>query len=109
MNLAGATVGTAHVRFLAAMVDGELAAKLNRAITNNNEIVALSAADRKHLLEVLTETTTGGLLELRTVLAKQDADTRKREAQADRLRHAQARTRQRDGAAIDPVAGDRET
>ena len=24
----------------------------NRAITNHNEIVALSAADRKHLLEV---------------------------------------------------------
>ena len=88
MNLAGATVGTAHVQFLASLVDGELAAKLNRAITNNNEIVALTAADRKHLLEVLSETTTGGLLELRTVLAKQNADTRKREAQADRLRHA---------------------
>jgi len=111
MNLAGATVGKAHVQSLAAMVDGELAAKLNRAITNNNEIVALSAAERKRLLEVLTESTPGGLLELRTVLAKQCADTRKREAQADRLRHDQDRRLQRDSAAaLDaPVVVDGET
>ena len=98
MNLAGATVRTEHVRFLAAMVDGELAAKLNRAITNNNEIVALSAADRKHLLEVLTETTPGALLELRTVLVKQRSDELKREAQAagsdaTRTGHAAPRVR----------------
>lgn len=101
MNLAGVTVGTAHVQVLAAMVDGELAAKLTRAITNNNEIVALSAADRTHLLAVLTETTPGGLLELRSALARQSTDRRKREAQGDRLRHAQAQTRRRDTAAPD--------
>ena len=74
MNLAGATVRTEHVQFLAAMVDGELEAKLNRAITNNNKIVALSSADRTHLLDVLSETTPGALLELRTVLVKQHND-----------------------------------
>ena len=112
MNLAGATVATAHVRFLATMVDGELAAKLNRAITNNNEIVALSAADRTHLLAVLTETTPGGLLELRSVLTKHSAATRKREAQADRLRRDEERRRRPDdGAAASdaPVAVDRQT
>jgi hypothetical protein len=112
MNLAGATVATAHVRFLATMVDGELAAKLNRAITNNNEIVALSAADRTHLLAVLSETTPGGLLELRSVLTKHSAATRKREAQADRFRRDEDRRRLRDdGAAAPdaPLAVDRQT
>ena len=112
MNLAGATVGTAHVRFLATMVDGELAAKLNRAISNNNEIVALSAADRTHLLAVLSETTPGGLLELRSVLTKHSAATRKREAQADRFRRDDDRRRRRDdGAAAPdaPLAVDRQT
>jgi hypothetical protein len=99
MNLAGATVRTEHVQFLAAMVDGELAAKLNRAITNNNNIVALSSADRTHLLNVLNETTPGALLELRTVLVKQSANERKREAQADQLRLNQDRTRRRGAAA----------
>jgi hypothetical protein len=104
MNLAGATVATAHVRFLATMVDGELAAKLNRAISNDNEIVALSADDRTHLLAVLTETTPGGLLELRSVLTKHSAATRKRDAQADRLRIGEERRRRNDGGAAAPDA-----
>ena len=110
MNLAGVTVGTAQVQVLAAMVDGELAAKLTRATTNNNEIVALSAADRTHLLAVLTETTPGGLVELRSVLVKQSAATRKRDAQTASLQRNQDRTRQRDPAApLDaPVAVDGE-
>ena len=85
MNLAGANVGTEDVQFLATMVDGELAAKLKRAITVNNKIFALSAADRTHLQHVLSESPPGGLLELRAVLVKQSADQRKREAQADDL------------------------
>ena len=99
MNLAGATVGTAHVEFLAAMVDEELAAKLTRAITNDNKIVALSSDDREHLLAVLTETAPGGLLELRSLLLKQSAATRKREAQTDRQRRNQDRERRPEPAA----------
>jgi hypothetical protein len=99
MNLAGATVRTEHVQFLAAMVDGELEAKLNRAITNNNKIVALSSADRTHLLDVLSETTPGALLELRTVLVKQHNDALKREAHDARLRRDQDRIRRGDNAA----------
>ena len=87
------------MQFLAAMVDGDLEAKLNRAITNNNEIVALSSADRTHLLDVLSETTPGALLELRTVLVKQRSDALKREAHDARLRRDQDRIRHADNAA----------
>jgi hypothetical protein len=62
MNLAGNTVRKEHVLLLAALVDGELAAKLNRALIYNNTIVALSPADCEHVLAVLGETPPGGLL-----------------------------------------------
>jgi hypothetical protein len=110
MNLSGATVRKEHVLSLAAMVDGDLAAKLNRAIANGNTIVALSAVDRQQLLKVLDGTTPGGLLELRNVLVKQDALERRREAQADRVRRDQERIRSRDpgreGAAAPDDLGD---
>jgi hypothetical protein len=110
MNLSGATVRKEHVLSLAAMVDGDLAAKLNRAIANGNTIVALSAVDRQQLLKVLDGTTPGGLLELRNVLVKQDALERRREAQADRVRRDQERLRSRDpgreGAAAPDDLGD---
>ena len=95
MNLAGVTMRTEHVQFLAALVDDDLAAKLNRAITNNNDIVALSAADREHLLELLSEATPGALIELRNVLVKQRSLELKRDAHSTRIRHDQARARSR--------------
>jgi hypothetical protein len=112
MNLAGATVREEDVRFLAALVDGELAAKLDRAITNDNTIVALSAADREHALAVLGETPPGGLLELRSLLMKQGDNARRRDAHAQRLRRDQRRTGNRDldregAAAADAVDGAR--
>jgi hypothetical protein len=93
MNLAGAAVREEHVRLLATMVNDELAAKLERAITNNNTIIALSPADRQQLLAVFDKSTPGGLLELRNVLIKQGDHARRREAQADRQRRDQARIR----------------
>ena len=95
MNLSGTTVRNEHVLCLAAMVDGELAAKLNRAVANDNTIVALSEGDRQRLLEVLAKNTPGGLLELRKVLVKQGDNARRREVHSDRLRRDQERTRSR--------------
>jgi hypothetical protein len=110
MNLAGATVRKEHVLLLAALVDGELAAKLNRAVFNNNTIVALSAADREHVLAVLGETPPGGLSELRTVLVKQGDHARRREAHVHRQRRELERMRSRNPgreapSALDAIGG----
>ena len=59
MNLSGTTLRREHVQSLAAMVDGELAEKLNRAVADDNTIVAPSEPDRQQLLKVLYESTPG--------------------------------------------------
>ena len=107
MNLSGATVRNEHVLSLATMVDGELGAKLNRAIANSNTIVALSAADRERLLEVLAKNTPGGLLELRNVLIKQGDNARRREVHSDRHRRDLERRRRnpRGAASLGAVDG----
>jgi hypothetical protein len=53
--LSGSAVRADNVHLLATMLDGdELATKLERAITNNNTIVALSIADRERIVAVIT-------------------------------------------------------
>lgn len=71
MILSGSAVRADNVHLLATMLDGdELATKLERAITNNNTIVALSIADRERIVAVITGGP-AGFAELRRVLVTQ--------------------------------------
>ena len=79
MILAGSTVRTENVELLASMLDGELAAKLRRAVENDNSIVALSNAEREQIVTVLADRPPQ-FVELRTVLVAQLAKLKKHEA-----------------------------
>ena len=93
MILAGSTIRKENVELLATMLDGELAAKLKRAVQNDNSIVALSIADRERIVTALADRPSQ-FVELRTVLVAQLAKHRKHEAQTrgmTRARHAHER------------------
>jgi hypothetical protein len=94
MNLAGSEVRSANVQLLANMLDGELAAKLERSIANNDKIVALTLDDRHRIVEIL-ETPPFGLVELRTVLMAQLRKQKERALQEERSRLSQKMARQR--------------
>ncbi len=86
MILSGSTVSSENVQLLAAMLDGdELATKLERALTNNNTIVALSIADRERIMAVVADGP-AGFAELRRVLATQLERHHEREAQVRQLK-----------------------
>ena len=88
MVLAGVTVRNEHVQLLARLLDGEeLAVKLTRAITNGNDLVGLSSADRQ-LIVMALDPTPSGLAELRQMLVKQLRQTQEREAREERSREA---------------------
>jgi hypothetical protein len=89
MNLAGNTVRKEHVLLLAALVDGELAAKLNRALINNNTIVALSPANVSTCWRCSAKPRPAVSSELRSVLMKQGESARRR---GDSSRRATPRT-----------------
>ena len=95
MIVGGATLRPDNVRMLAAMLDGELAAKLERAVVHENSIVALTLADREAILAALEEEAPTALLELQNVLVKQIAQQRRKEAQDAQTRRNQARAQQR--------------
>jgi hypothetical protein len=81
------------VQLLATMLQGdELATKLERAITNNNTIVALSIADRERIVAVIADGP-AGFAELRSVLVTQLRKHHEREAQVRRLRLDRERLR----------------
>jgi hypothetical protein len=90
LSLCGVAVRADKVRVLAARVGrGELAQKLERAVANDNTIVALNVEERQRLVEVLDEAP-GSLPDLRHALVAQlkrlsDAERRQRQ-----LRHDQA-------------------
>ena len=87
MILAGSDVRTENVQLLATMLDGdELATKLERAIANQNSIVALSLDDRRRIVAVLAADPPSGLAELRTTLVAQLKKHKEREAQEERTR-----------------------
>ncbi len=72
MILSGAPVRTDNVELLASMLDGDqLAVKLERAVVNENSLVALSLDDRRRIVAVLAGDAPGGLTELQSVLVKQ--------------------------------------
>jgi hypothetical protein len=90
MHLSGVAVRTAQVRLLAGLLDGDdLAAKLELAVENGNDLVALSPSDRVRIVDVLPDSPPAGLAELRSVLVRQLQQARDREAQAARSREAQ--------------------
>ena len=92
MVLSGFTVRTEHVQLLARMLDGDdLAAKLERAIVNENSLVALSLEDRNRIVDVLAVETPAGLAELRSVIVAQLKKHKEREAQGERMRLNQGR------------------
>ncbi len=75
------------------MLEGdELATKLERAITNNNTIVALSIADREQIVAMIADGP-AGFAELRRVLVTQLEKHHEREAQVGRLRLDRERLR----------------
>ena len=93
MILSGSAVRTDNVQLLATMLQGdELATKLERAITNNNTIVALSIADRERIVAVIAAGP-AGFAELRSVLVTQLRKHHEREAQVRRLRLDRERLR----------------
>ena len=93
MILSGSTVRTDNVQLLATMLQGdELAEKLERAITNNNTIVALSVADRERIVAVVADGP-GGFAELRNVLLTQLKKHHEREAQVRQLKRDRERLR----------------
>ena len=80
------------------MFDGEeLAAKLERAVTNGNTIVALSLADRQRVVAVLADDAPSGFAELRRVLVKQLAQHEEREKSVRQRFHDERARRQREG------------
>ncbi len=86
MNIAGVTVRPESVQLLAKMLGGELGAKLDRAVANNNSIVSVNRTDRERIVAVLGDEMPAGLGELRSVLVKQLARHQRQDAQ-----HQQAR------------------
>jgi hypothetical protein len=88
--LSGSTVRSENVQLLAAMLDGgELATKLERALTNNNTIVALSIADRERIVAVVADGP-AGFAELRRVLVTQLDKHHERETQVRHLKRESA-------------------
>ena len=100
MILSGSTVRTDNVHLLATMLQGdELATKLERAITNDNTIVALSVTDRERIVAVLADGP-AGFAELHRVLVTQLKKHHEREAQGRVLRLERERLR-REGESLD--------
>ena len=90
MHLSGVAVRTDQVQLLAGLLNGDdLAAKLELAVKNSNDLVSLSPSDRARIIDVLPDPPPSGLAELRTVLVKQLKQARDRETQAARSREAQ--------------------
>ena len=93
MMLSGSTVRSENVQLLAAMLHGdELATKLERALTNNNTIVALSIADRERIVAVVADGPVG-FAELRRMLVTPLDKHHEREAQVRQLKRDRERVR----------------
>ena len=90
MHLSGVAVRIDQVRLLSGLLKGDdLATKLDLAVKNRNDLVALSPSDRARIVDVLPDPPPSGLAELRTVLVKQLKQARDRETQAARSLEAQ--------------------
>ena len=84
VSLCGVPVRVESVRALAGMLDGdELGEKLERAVANNNAIVALSVPERERIVHVL-ERAPAGLASLRAEMSAQLKRRRDQEAKLER-------------------------
>lgn len=91
MILSGLTVRTENVQLLANMLQGDQPAeKLERAITNDNTIVALSVADRERIVAAVADGP-AGFTDLRNVLVTQLKKHHEREAQVRQLKRDRER------------------
>jgi hypothetical protein len=87
VSLCGVAVRVENVLLLADKLGGdELAQKLERAVANDNSIVALSLEDRQRILDVLEQPSIG-LAELRTALKSQLEKHAERQRRTERIRH----------------------
>ena len=97
MSLCGLSVRADSVRALAVrMEDDQLGEKLERAVANDNTIVALSFEERQRIVDVLEDDAPAGLASLRTELSaqlKRHREHRVKVERADRYRQIEARRR----------------
>jgi hypothetical protein len=99
VNVAGTPVRTESVLLLAGIVgDAELSAKLGRAVTNDNAIVALTQDDRERIVAVLSRYAPPGLAELRDVLTVQLKRHKDRAKQQEQQRLNEDRRQRRNEA-----------
>ena len=97
MNVAGTTMRTENVLVLAGLVhDDELSAKLERAIRNDNPIVALTQDDRERIVAVLSPDAPGVLTELRDALTVHLKHRNDRDGQQEKLRLYKAQQQRRE-------------
>ena len=96
LSLCGIAVRADKVRALADKLGpSELAQKLDRALANDNTIVALDVAEREQLVEALDEPPSGALPDLRHALVAQLKRMNDRERQQRQLRQNRAMARAR--------------
>ena len=69
MIVAGATLPPDNVRLLATLLEGELSAKLKRAVANENPVVAISPAYRECIVAALADKPTSGFAEFTACLS----------------------------------------
>ena len=97
VSLCGLPVRADAVRALArCLQDDQLGEKLDRAVANDNTIVALSFAERQQIVDALEDDPPAGLGSLRTELSAQLKRHREHQVKverADRYRAIEARRR----------------
>jgi hypothetical protein len=105
LSLCGTAVRADGVKLLAGMLPpgDELAEKLNRALANENTIVALSMDERQRLVDAL-ETRPSWLVNLRKTLDAQVKKHKDRQAQDRRLMHDRQRIERRRAVGDDTPA-----
>jgi hypothetical protein len=86
LSLCGITVRAEKVRLLAGILgEGQLATKLERAIANNNTIIALDVEERQHIVEALDQNqSVSDLAELRRGIREQLARLNRKHEQERR-------------------------
>jgi hypothetical protein len=97
VSLCGVSIPAESLRALAGRLeDDPIGEKLERAVDNDNTIVALSFAERQQIVDALAESAPGGLVSVRTELCAQLKRHREHQAKVertDRYRAIEARRR----------------
>ena len=103
VSLCGVSIRAGSLRALAGRLENDpLGKKLDRAVDNDNTIVALSFAERQQIVDALEESAPGGLAGVRTELGAQLKRHREHQVKverSDRYRAIEARRRAATGTA----------